>query len=334
MLTGLVTFRVRKDDLDRLDVYLTGRFPGHSRAFFQKLIRAGFITVNEVAAKASYLVRPGDAITLRIPEDPRRRVVPEDIPLPILYEDKWIMAIDKPPGMVVHPARGHWRGTVANALLGYAKKLSELGGDSRPGIVHRLDKDTSGVLLIAKDEVVHGQLGQQFEYREVEKTYWALVEGDVPFDEDVIDLPLGRDPRDYKRMTIRHDGRKAETRYRVLERFPGNDRRPPIALIECRPRTGRMHQIRVHLAKRGFPVVCDAVYGKRAALLRRDVDPSAPEGEVLLGRQALHARSLSVWHPALEEKMTFTAELPADMMGVIETLRATAGSGGRMKKVS
>jgi 23S rRNA pseudouridine1911/1915/1917 synthase len=256
---------------------------------------------------------------------------PEEIPLDILYEDEHIIAVNKPPGMVVHPARGHWSGTLASALSFHFQQLSQVGGPTRPGIVHRLDRDTSGVVVVAKTDPMHYALAAQFERRTTEKEYLAITAGVPDRDRDRIDQPIGIHPQQREKMAIRANhstSRDASTFYEVVERFPGH------ALVRVLPKTGRTHQIRVHLAHIGCPVLCDKLYGGRSQITRgellRRVGPASAadaqahrtDTDILLTRQALHAQRIKLAHPATKEPIEFVAPLPADLQAVIEALRA------------
>jgi len=307
---------------NRVDRYLSGRFGQYSRAFFQGKIRRGEVLVNDAAVKPSTELRVGDVITFTIPRPPTFEIEPEDLPLDVLFEDDHMLAVNKPPNLVVHPARGHKRGTLVNALLYHCRYLAETGSPQRPGIVHRLDRDTSGVLLVAKSEAAHSALGKQFEARTVHKEYRAIVEGVLRFDSDVINKPIGRHPKDRTRMSIRAtEGRHAESFYEVVERFPA------FTYVRVQPRTGRTHQIRVHLRSLGHPVVADRDYAHRSALYAADIAgrPRADDEAPLIDRQALHAYAITFRHPGTRQKMTITAALPADFERTLQALRDLAG---------
>ncbi len=288
---------------ERLDRYLVQALPDLSRSAIQRLIRAGAVTVGGRPTKPSYRVEVGDLITVHLPQEPPEQVEPEPIPLTILYEDEDLLVVDKPAGMVVHPAHGHTSGTLVNALLAYDPALAAVGGRWRAGIVHRLDKDTSGLLVIARSEPVRIALQAQFQQREVEKVYLALVEGDIQPPAGLIEAPVGRDRRRRKQMAVVQEGRPARTAYRLLERLGG------YSLLEVRPETGRTHQIRVHLAWLGYPVVGDTVYGRRRQRLLRH-------------RHFLHAHQLAFRHPRRDERMQFTAPLPEELARLLERLRS------------
>jgi len=300
----------------RLDQYLAAAIADFSRTFLQRLIRDGQVTVNGQPAKPSYLLRRGDRIelTVEIPEGPE--LAAEHIPLDILYEDDHMLVVNKPPDMVVHPAKGHQSGTLVNALLGHTHTLSATGGELRAGIVHRLDRDTSGVILAAKTDVAHAALARQFEARTVEKHYLAVVLRAPELDSDVIKAPLGRHPRNPQAIAVRRDGKAARSIYRVRRRFRG------FAQLDVQILTGRTHQIRVHLAHIGHPVVADALYGHRAALHRSELlgDRPTEDEEPLIERQALHAHRIGIAHPITGKPMEFTAPLPHDIQTLLAAL--------------
>jgi len=304
----------------RLDQFLAERFPSYSRSLLQRVIDTGGVTVNGQQRKASYRVKSGDRVKVRLPDLPDETPQPEPIPLDVLYEDEYFIVINKPPGMVVHPAKGHWTGTVVNALQYHFTHLSSYAGAYRPGIVHRLDRDTSGVLVVAKDESAHAELARQFERRTVRKDYLAITVGVPDRDSDFIERPLGRHPTHREKMAIRAEadgGKDASSFYEVLERFAG------FALVRITPKTGRTHQIRVHLAHIRCPVLADKAYGPRARLCLSDIAPpgSYEQDRVLIERQALHAHRLWLYHPQMREPMEFEAPLPPDMQQTLEALR-------------
>lgn len=302
----------------RLDLFLAEKFPTHSRVQLRKAINAATVEVDGRRAKAAHRLRLGERVRLTLPEIPREAPAPENIPLNILYEDGLLAVIDKPPGMVVHPAKGHWAGTLTSALQFHFNQLSSAGGPTRPGIVHRLDRDTSGVLVVAKTDRAHFALSEQFEQRTVSKEYFAIVVGNPDRDRDVIDLPIGVHPYQREKMAVRRDhstSRPAETFYEVLERFDG------YATVRLVPKTGRTHQLRVHLHSIGCPVLCDKLYGGRSQLTRGQLQGDPLNADILLDRQALHARRLAIAHPETGERMTFEALLPADIERVLAELR-------------
>lgn len=293
----------------RLDQFLAAQLLQQSRAFVTSLIRGGQVQVNGAAAKPSTRLRSGDAVYGTLPEPRPVTLAPEPIDLSILYEDAAVVVINKPPGLVVHPAPGHAGGTLVNALLHHCPDLGPIAGEIRPGIVHRLDKDTSGVLVAAKSAAALDHLARQFKDRSVEKIYLALVQGCPQTDTGQVTLPIGRHPVDRKKMSVRsRRSRPAATVWRVEERYSG------CCLLEVRLMTGRTHQIRVHCAAMGHPVLGDRVYGgpTRPA-------PGAPQLPV--DRQMLHAWRLTIQHPVRRERMSFEAPLPPDMTDLINTLR-------------
>ncbi|HTQ38894.1 MAG TPA: RluA family pseudouridine synthase [Pirellulales bacterium] len=302
----------------RLDVFLARQFPEFSRAQLRRAIDAGSVVLNNHPAKAGQRLKGGDHLRFELPEIPRPGPVPENIPLEILFEDEHLAAINKPPGMVVHPAKGHWSGTLTAALAFHLQQLSAAGGPTRPGIVHRLDRDTSGVLVVAKTDAAHYALAEQFARRTVEKEYFTVVVGASDKDRDVIDMPIGMHPYQREKMAIRRDhasSRPAQTMYEVTERFEG------FAVLHLRPKTGRTHQIRVHLASIGCPVLCDKQYGGRSEITRGEIRRQAEDHTVLLARQALHAWRLSLAHPVSGAKLTFEAPLAPDIDRVLDELR-------------
>jgi len=287
---------------ERLDKALAAQLAGYSRAQIQQLIRDGQVTVNGQAAKASYRLAAGDAIRVLAPvEDEDSGVQPQAIPLRVLYEDDDVAVVDKPAGMVTHPARGHAEGTLVNAALSRWPQIAAFGEADRAGIVHRLDKDTSGVILIAKTAAALDNLRAQFQARTVHKRYLALVEGTPPTPEGVIDAPIGRDERQRKRMAVVRDGREAVTEYRLLEEYA------EYSLLEVLPRTGRTHQIRVHLAFVGDPVVGDMVYGRRKQGIK-------------MKRHFLHAASITFEQPRTGELVTVESPLPVGLADVLAKL--------------
>ena len=283
----------------RLDQFVSGKHPALSRSLAQKLIKEGLVTVSGRPEKASYRLLPGEKVEIVLPPPPESHLQPEDIPLPIIYEDDDILVIDKPAGLTTHPAPGHPEHTLVNALLGHFPVLPGSRNPLRPGIVHRLDKDTSGLMVVAKNQPALLNLSAQFKDRQVKKTYLALVKGEISPKSGAIEAPIGRDPGHRQRMAVTSGGRPARTGYRVLRVIGG------YSLLELRPETGRTHQIRVHLAAIGHPVVGDATYGGREAF--------AP-------RQFLHARSLAFRLPSSGQPVSFTADLPADLTAVLDYL--------------
>jgi 23S rRNA pseudouridine1911/1915/1917 synthase len=303
----------------RLDVFLAHHFPDYSRVHLRRVITAGGVRVGDRGGKPAYRLVPGQIVRILLPEIPREAPRPENIPLEILFEDDSLVVVNKPPGMVVHPARGHWSGTLASALqFHFGSTLSTSGGPSRPGIVHRLDRDTSGVILVARNDVAHGKLARQFAERTIEKEYFALVSGNPPRDRDIIDCPIGFHPHQREKMAIRHDdpeSRPAQTFFEVVERFDG------FAAVRLVPKTGRTHQIRVHLHHLGCPVLCDKQYGNRSRIARGEIRRDLADELILLERQALHARRLKFRHPDDGRILEIEAPLPADMQSTLEELR-------------
>jgi 23S rRNA pseudouridine1911/1915/1917 synthase len=284
----------------------------------RKVINAAAVQVDGRRAKAALKLRAGQRVTIALPELAREGPRPENIPLDILYEDDAIAVINKPPGMVVHPGKGHWSGTLTAALQFHFDSLSSAGGPTRPGIVHRLDRDTSGVIVVAKTDLVHLRLAAQFEKRTVEKEYFAVCAGVPDRDRDTIDLPVGMHPHQREKMAVRRDhptSRHAQTFYEVVERFDG------FSAIRALPKTGRTHQIRLHLANIGCPVLCDRLYGGRAVITRGEITRDASDTEELLNRQALHAWRLKIVHPTTGEPIEFIAPLPGDIEAVLAALR-------------
>jgi 23S rRNA pseudouridine1911/1915/1917 synthase len=315
-----IVAKCRLDDV-RLDQYLVGLFPEHSRSAVRRVIDAGGVVVNGKPAKASYRVRHGDHIIVRPPEPTHPEPIPEDIPLEVLYEDEFLVAINKPADMVVHPAKGHWSGTLVNALRFHFDKLSSLSGDYRPGIVHRLDRDTSGVILVAKEEQTHRDLSLMFEQRKIFKEYAAITAGVLDRDSDYIESKIGHHRHDRVKMAVydeeEEDAKDAVSYYEVEERFRG------FTFCRVQPRTGRTHQIRVHLASVGCPVLADKVYGGRDRFLLSELVPGLPEeqDEVLLERHALHAYRLRLQHPRRQTVLQLEAPLPPEFQRTLAALR-------------
>ncbi len=295
---------------DRLDRYLAQALPDLSRSQLQRLIDDGFVAVNHVpVAKASTKLASGDEVVVRIPPPAPARAAPEDIPLDIVYEDDDLIVIDKPAGMVVHPAAGHFSGTLVNAVLAHAPDLEGVGDEKRPGIVHRLDKDTSGLIVVAKNDRAHRHLQAQFKDRLAQKLYLALVVGHPPTPVGRIEAPIGRDPKNRQRMAVLHEGdptaREAVTEYRTREMFK------LFTLLEAEPKTGRTHQIRVHLSFLGCPLAGDTLYASR-----RSAGIKLPG----LNRHFLHAARLTLQLPSGPTR-TFESPLPPDLSRVLNELR-------------
>jgi 23S rRNA pseudouridine1911/1915/1917 synthase len=301
----------------RLDVWLARRLPALSRARLQALIAEGHVVLDGSPARASARLRPGQAVRVHVPAPVPAEPRPEDIPVEIVYEDERVVVVDKPAGLVVHPGAGNAAGTLVNALLGRVRDLSGVGGVLRPGIVHRLDRGTSGLLVVAKDDETHRSLVRQFASRTVEKEYLALVLGLPARATGEVDAPIGRDPVHRQKMSVRAPrGREARTSWRVEERFDG------AALLRVRIHTGRTHQIRVHLASIGHPVAGDPVYGgTRTPSSRRAEARAALQS---LERPALHAARLAFTHPASGDRLALEAPLPEDLHRVLERLRSAS----------
>ncbi len=283
----------------RLDKYVGEKCPELSRTHAQRLIADGYITVNDHLAKASLKLSVGDRLKVVIPPTAPSPLAPEAIPLDIIYEDDDLLAVDKPAGLAVHPAPGHLSHTLVNAILSYFPHLADIGDSLRPGIVHRLDKDTSGVMLVAKNRVAQQNLSDQFKAHLVDKTYLVLVKGRLTPEQGIIEAPMGRDPRNRKRMAVVTEGREARTEYHVVK-YIGD-----YTLLEVRPKTGRTHQIRVHLSAIGFPVVGDKVYGVKSPYL---------------SRQFIHASHLGFKQPSTGEYVEFTSELPQDLAQALKDI--------------
>jgi len=283
----------------RLDKYVCGHFPELSRARAQKLIADGHITVNGQMAKPGLKLNTGDRLEIALPPAPSEQLVPESIPLNILYEDDDLLVVDKPAGLTVHPAPGHTSHTLVNALLAHFPHLADIGDWLRPGIVHRLDKDTSGLMLVAKTSKAQANLIGQFKSHSVTKAYMALVRGHLTPENGIIEAAIGRDPRHRQRMAVVAGGREASTEYQVIK-YIGD-----YTLLEVRPETGRTHQIRVHLGAIGFPVVGDKIYGVKSPFL---------------SRQFLHACRLGFSLPSTGEYIEFKSELPEDLEQALEDI--------------
>ena len=327
-----VEFELLKDLDKRLDRYLVDRVPFLSRTQIQRLIDEEAITVNGRVPKSSTKLKKGDKIVATLPPPPSGAIQPEDIPLEVLYEDSAIIVVNKPAGLIVHPARSHKSGTLVNALAWRFKyvsggELSKVGEEfARPGIVHRLDKFTSGAIVSAKNDTAHWRLGKQFEMRRTDKRYLALVHGHPERDVENIDLPLGKHPSIKEKYAVRFDdtGKPSITILRVRERYttPSSAK---YALVELELKTGRTHQIRVHLSYLGFPIVGDDMYGGKHSTER---DLGGERDAMLLARQALHATTLGFKHPMTEQPMTFTAPLAADLARAVTLLRAATRATG------
>jgi 23S rRNA pseudouridine1911/1915/1917 synthase len=313
------TFDIKKIFEDRrIDRYLASRLPDYSRTFIQKVIKEGTVLVNGRVVKSSYDIQKGDTISIRLPALEESKIIPEDIPLDIVYEDDYLMLINKPYDMVVHPAGRHPSGTLVNALTFYCQNLSQINGPLKAGIVHRLDRDTSGIMISIKSDAVHSHIAMQFEKRYIRKEYIAVVEGEIRLDSDEINLPIGRHKTESQRMSVRRDiGKEAVSVYEILERFRG------YTMVKVMPKTGRTHQIRVHMRAIGHPIVADFMYSNQEAyylsdLLQKERDP---EEIPIIERQALHAHKIEFFHPIEKRKMEFQVDLPSDISCLVKTLR-------------
>ncbi len=302
----VLSFRFEKETPERLDKFLVEQLQEFSRSRIQGLVLDGFVDVDgRQAKKAGQTLESGSSVTVRIPPAAPTDLIPEEIPLDILFENEDLLVVNKPAGMVVHPAVGHASGTLVNAVLGYDPEIEGIGGEERPGVVHRLDKETSGVILLAKNERAHRWLQDRFRLRSVEKTYLALVDGKPPTPSGRVEAYIGRDPSHRKRMAIVPEsrGREAISEYKTLESFKA------YTLLEFHPLTGRTHQIRLHCAFLGCPIVGDEVYGRR-------------KSSIPLDRHFLHARSLKILLPGEKRPRYFEAPLPQELEQVLDSLRS------------
>ncbi|MHC4749906.1 MAG: RluA family pseudouridine synthase [Planctomycetota bacterium] len=300
----------------RLDKYLHGRLSDHSRRFIQDAIKAGAVKVNGKIAKPSLKLSPGDKIDLTLPEPPSKEIMPEDIPLNIIYEDSELIILNKQSDILVHPARGNTHGTLVNGLAFYSDQLSSGLGEFRPGIVHRLDKDTTGVMVVTKNDTAQWKIAKQFEHRLVNKTYLAIVHGTPELTADRINVPLGVHPRMREKYSIRADtGKEAITFYQIIESFRG------FSLLKMTPKTGRTHQIRVHLSYIKHPIVADDMYGGKIVYHWQLADAEPAVQEPTINRVALHASTLEFKHPKTNEMMKFEAPIPEDMQNLLDMLR-------------
>lgn len=299
----LFSYQVGVGEEERLDKWLTAAVSGLSRSYIQKCIKEGQVFVNEKPAKAGYRLRVDDEVSFLIPEAAEPAIEAEDIPLAVLYEDEDVLVVDKPKGMVVHPAPGHLNGTLVNAVLWHCRgQLSGINGVLRPGIVHRIDRDTTGSLIVCKNDSAHKAIAIQLKEHSLNRTYRAIVHGVLEADEGIINAPIGRDERDRKRMAVNEkNGKEAVTHYQVLERFG------EYTYIECRLETGRTHQIRVHMTSIGHPLLGDEIYGARKTPFR-------------LEGQTLHAHKLGFIHPASGSYVEVEAPLPAYFLRLLKIL--------------
>ncbi len=306
----------------RIDVFLTKVLDGYSRQQLIDSVQNGGGEVNGKVVRPSFHLKTGQTVRFRVPPPSSDHTIPENIPLDVLYEDDGMVVVNKPAGMVTHPARGNWSGTLTSALAYRFQSLSDIGGPTRPGIVHRLDRDTSGVIVVAKTNAFHLHLAAQWHERDVAKEYFAITAGVLDRDRDMIDAPIGRHPFQRDKMAIRerHETSKpAKTFYEVLARWGR------FSLVKAMPETGRTHQIRVHLEHIHCPVMCDRLYGSHSTITRSQLlgKRSVPGEPFVLERHALHATRLALTHPKTKQRMEFFAPLPPDMERVIAILRET-----------
>ena len=301
----------------RIDVYLTHQIENATRSKVQQAIEAGMVLVNGKAVKSSYLLNPNDKIDITFSRPPRPDLTAENIPIEILFEDESLLVVNKPAGMVTHPAYGNYSGTLVNALLYHCNKLSTINTEMRPGIVHRLDKDTSGLMVVAKTDAAHAFIAKQFSKRTIEREYLAIVWGKFKSSKGTIEANLGRSKRDRKKVAVTKDGKHAITEYVVLKEFDF------LSLVSLHLKTGRTHQIRVHLSHIGHPVFGDPTYGGRSNTWNGLEGKKAQQAANLLkliSRQALHAKTIGFIHPSTKEFVKFDSELPVDMKEVMEML--------------
>ncbi len=310
----------------RIDKYLKHRFPDFSRTLIQGLIKEGGVTVNGNPTKCSYKLAPQDRVDITLPPPPTNEIPPEDIPLDIIFEDEHILVLNKQPNIIVHPARGNRGGTLVNGLIHYSDTLSNVNGQFRPGIVHRLDRNTTGVIMIAKTDAAHWRIAHQFEHRLTKKTYLAVVQGSPQLDADLINLPLGRHGKVREKYDVKPEtGKSASTTYQVLKRYNG------YSFVKLMPKTGRTHQLRVHMSYLKHPIVADDMYGGKFINLQQITLGQAPPNgdepgaclaleDPVISRHALHAAELTLRHPVSGEMTTFQAPLHKDMQLLIDLL--------------
>jgi 23S rRNA pseudouridine1911/1915/1917 synthase len=299
----------------RIDKYLHGRFRNLSRRFIQNAIKAGTVKVNGEPVKCSFKLTHRDVIDFVVPEPPKKDIEPEDIPLDIVYEDDDLIVLNKPANLIIHPARGNRHGTLVNALAHYSDQLSTGLGEFRPGIVHRLDRNTTGVMVVTKHDTAQWKIAKQFELRQVRKSYLAICHGTPELTADRINAPLGVHPRIREKYAVRpEEGKEAVTFYEVAEAFRG------FSLVHCKPQTGRTHQIRVHLAYVKHPIVADDMYGGKLVYPWQLAEAEPAAESPVIARCALHAWRLEFTHPSTEERVQFEAPLPEDMQTMLEML--------------
>jgi 23S rRNA pseudouridine1911/1915/1917 synthase len=302
---------------ERLDLFLTHHVENATRSKVRRAIDLGQVLVNGKPARPSHPVAPGEVIHITLPKPPPQKALAEPIPVDVIYEDEHLLVVNKPAGMVTHPAYGNYTGTLVNALLHHCNALSTVADPTRPGIIHRLDKDTSGLMVVAKTDSAHVHLARQFANRTISREYWAIVWGTFPKWEGLIEAQLGRSKTDRKKIAVREDGKPAATEYAVLKQFEY------LSLVRLKLRTGRTHQIRVHLAHINHPVFGDPVYNGRRITWGSGSSKQKAEVNRMLGlipRQALHAKTIGFTHPAEKSRMEFDSPLPADMNAILELL--------------
>ncbi|MGZ0165545.1 MAG: RluA family pseudouridine synthase [Planctomycetales bacterium] len=308
----------------RIDHYLARLYPNYSRSAFQKAITQEAVLLNGLPAKTGRRLRVNDTLSVKLPKESDSSLLAEDIPLEILYEDDSLVVLNKAAGMIVHPGRGNYHGTMAGALQFHFDQLSDMAGQLRPGIVHRLDRDTTGVIIVAKDNQIHSRLSSQFEKREVTKEYRALVWGGPDFDSDLIETHMSVHPGKREKMQVCQPGgnsRDATTWYEVIQRFQ------KATYVRLLPKTGRTHQLRVHMNHLGHPILADSLYRGRSQVTEADLNPAltgTDDSPILIQRQALHARRLTFRHPLSGKEMTIEAPLPEDMQATLNYLESLA----------
>jgi 23S rRNA pseudouridine1911/1915/1917 synthase len=314
---GRLTLKVGNSVRERrIDKYLHRRFSNFSRVMLQEIIKQGGVKVNGKPVKPSFKISPADIIELTLPELPSKDILAQNIPLNIIYEDDDIIVLNKPPDMIVHPARGNTYGTLVNALVFHSDKLSSGLGEFRPGIVHRLDKNTTGVMVVAKNDIAQWKIAKQFEQRKTKKSYLAIVHGTPDLTADRISAPLGVHPTIRVKYAIRPEvGKEAVTFYEVIESFRG------FSLLKITPKTGRTHQIRVHLSSIKHPIVADDMYGGKLVYPWQLADSEPAVQEPIISRVALHAWTLEFIHPTTKKPVKFEAPLPEDMQNALDMLR-------------
>ena len=309
---------------ERLDVFLTNHVENATRNKVQRAIQGGTVLVDGAQVKPSHKVSPGEVIHITLPKPPPQKALPEGIPIEIVYEDNDLLVVNKPAGMVTHPAYGNYTGTLVNALLFHCRNLSSVNDSTRPGIVHRLDKDTSGLMVVAKTDLSHAALAKQFAERSIQREYWAIVWGTFKRKQGTIETLLGRSKSDRKKMAVTVEGKQAITEYAVLQQFPY------LSLVKLRLRTGRTHQIRVHLAHINHPVFGDPTYNGRHLVAGPGTAKQKNEVQALLkmiSRQALHAKTIGFIHPVTRKFLFFDSGLPDDMTAIMGCLGKTTCFG-------